>query len=142
MAASAGFSGMQELIAGLGQLSATVQAEAGDIVLGAAVTMSSDVKREYGTGPTGNLAARVVVEKAGPLRVKVRTKAPHAHLYEFGTVQRFTHGTGANRGTMPAKPVFVPAAVRTRKRMVDDLKDLVRRQRVRGMTGTLEVRDR
>lgn len=141
MAQAAGFTGMQALLDDLSRMAAEVQAEAGDIVLGAAVSMSADVKAQYGQGPTGNLARGVVVEKRTPLRVKVRTKAPHAHLFEFGTVQRFTKGTGANRGTMPAKPVFVPAAVKARARMQRDLTTLVRRQRVRGMTGAMEVRE-
>lgn len=135
-----GFSGMADLIADLGRL-AEVPEEAAGIVRTTAELMEAEVVQAY-PAHEGELRRRVVREELGPLRWKVRSKAPHAHLYEYGTVQRFTAGRGANRGTMPAKPTFIPAAVRARTRMVDRLTDLVKRQKVRGMTGTMEIRER
>lgn len=140
--ATEGFTGMAELIADLGRMGHDVERDAGGIVLRTADAMANDVIGGYPV-KEGGLRAGVVVEKsaASPTRVKVRSKSPHAHLFENGTVQRHTAGTGANRGTMPAKPTFVPAAVRARRRMTEELVGLVRRQKVRGMTGTLEVRE-
>ncbi|MGE0460901.1 MAG: HK97 gp10 family phage protein [Vicinamibacterales bacterium] len=143
--ATEGFTGMADLIADLGRMGEDVQREAAGVVRSTAELMQAEVVRDYDEAD-GDLRRGVVVEPGRgvsadlALRWKVRSKAPHAHLYEFGTVQRFTAGTGANRGTMPAAPTFVPAAVRARARMVDRLTALLRRQRVKGMTGTMEVR--
>ena len=137
---------MAELIADLSHLGESVERETAQVVQRAAEEMGAELQRRY-PSYEGVLRRRVVVESrpspaGGPvLRWKVRSKAPHAHLYEYGTVQRFSGATGANRGTMPATPTFVPAAVRARRRMIDGLQALVRRQRVRGMTGQLEVRE-
>lgn len=90
---------------------------------------------------TGRLASRVVVERqSNALRAKVRTKAPHAHLYEYGSIRRYTRGSGANRGQMPAQPTFVPAAIRWRARMVDRVLAAMRGLRIPGLTGSPEVR--
>ena len=40
--------------------------------------------------------------------VKVRNPAPHAHLVEFGTGERFTKD-GKSKGSMPARPFLRPA---------------------------------
>ena len=152
---SEGFTGVAALIRDLERMDEEVQTEAGGIVRASALLMEAEVERAYAEAE-GALRRGVVVEEmdrgqfvrdgGGPrnqhhaLRWKVRSKAPHAHLYEFGTVQRFTNDTGANRGTMPAKPTFIPAAVRTRARMQRELEGLVRRQRVKGMSGAMELR--
>jgi HK97 gp10 family phage protein len=144
--ANEGVSGMAALIADLARMGEAVQRESAGIVKSTADLMKAEVVRDYPVAD-GELRRRVVVEQGrrgdgenSSLRWKVRSKAPHAHLVEYGTVQRFTNDTGANRGTMPAKPVFVPAAVRARARMVRELVGIVRKQRVKGMTGSLEVR--
>lgn len=59
----------------------------------------------------------------------VKSRAPHAHLFERGTGQRQT-ARGANRGRMPPAPsgqAMVPIVIRRRRVMVEALKDLVRR---------------
>lgn len=106
--------------------------------------LATELRSSYDQGGTGTLAARVVVEAGRDprgLRVKVRSKAPHAHLYEYGTIQRFTSGTGANRGTMPAKPTFIPAAIRWRERMKRATKTVLQSLRVPGFHGSPEVRE-
>lgn len=137
--ATEGFSGMPELIAGLARMGEHVQREAAGITRSAAQVMAARVVSQY-PSHTGTLRSRVVVESLSPLRQKVRSKAPHAHLFEKGTVNRRTASTGANRGRMPARPTFIPEAVRARGRMVDELIALLKRQTVPGMTGTMEVR--
>lgn len=145
--ATEGFTGMAELLRGLEQLGETVQQEAAGIVEGSARLMAANVAPQYASR-TGTLRDRVVVEKGRiasvgtqALRWKVRNKAPHAWLYEKGSAQRFTAGTGANRGRMPAKATFVPAAIRAREGMRRQLIALVKRQRVPGMSGSMEVRE-
>lgn len=106
--------------------------------------LATELRSAYTLGGTGTLASRVSVEPgkdAFGLRMKVRSRAPHAHLYEFGTVQRFTAGTGANRGTMPAKPTFIPAAIRWRERMKRAAKTALQSLRVPGFRGSPEVRE-
>jgi hypothetical protein len=145
--ADEGFAGMGALIRALQQLPAELRQEAEGVVNATADLMAAEVRQTYEQHRhTGNLAAHVVVEKGteragGELRAQVRSTAKHAHLFERGTVQRFTAGKGANRGTMPATPVFVPAAVRSRRRMVDRLVGILRRAKVLGMDGIMEVRE-
>jgi len=107
-----------------------------------AESLAAEVRDAY-PKVTGNLADHVKVDKGdvSSLRVRVRTTAKHAHLYEYGTVRRFTAGTGANRGTMPARPIFVPAAIRWRARMVTATKAALQRMRIPGFTGSAEVRE-
>ncbi len=161
--ATEGFKGMAELIRGLERLGGAVQTEAASIVRTTAQLMAARVRSLYPRRPAGRKAGalqdRVVIEEGrgqftathrsgggvagtfvGSLRWKVRSKAPHAHLYEFGTVVRRTASRGANRGRMGATPTFVPEAVRARERMRRELIALIERQSVPGMTGRLEVR--
>lgn len=116
--------------------------ELGPIVESTAAGLVSELKATYAK-VDGVLAERVVSEpgRSSPLLVKVRSKAPHAHLYEYGTVRRFTKGSGAARGTMPAQPTFVPAAVRWRDRMIRQVKGALGRLQVPGFTGSFEVRE-
>lgn len=77
---------------------------------------------------TGRLVRRVVTEfpSARILVGIVRSKAPHAHLFEFGTKPR-RNAAGANRGVMPAASpeVVVPIARRRRERMVRRLAEML-----------------
>ena len=140
-----GFRGMADLIRGLERMGDAVQREAAVIVEDTAERMAFSVRQRYPRGKTGTLRDRVVVEQLHPssgasLRWKVRSKAPHAHLYERGTVNRRTASTGANRGRMAAHPIFIPEAIRHRTVMVHRLVDLLARQTVPQMTGHMEVR--
>lgn len=81
--------------------------------------------------PPGNLRRRVVItnksNNASALFI-VRSAAPHAHLFEFGTARRQT-ASGANRGSMPAAQLadrMIPKVVRIRRRMVERLLEIVR----------------
>lgn len=161
--ATEGFKGMGELIRGLERMGAHVQTEASSIVRTTAQVMAARVRGQYPRRATGNKAGalqdRVVVEEGrgqflasrrggggvggtfvGSLRWKVRSKAPHAHLYERGTVERYLASNGARRGRMGATPVFIPQAIRARQTMHNQLVALLVRQTVPGMTGRMEVR--
>jgi len=141
MSAEFKLDGMDEIRAALRTLPEQMTREEwGPIVTDAAGGMVGDLKAVY-PRVSGALAGGVVVEHVSPLVAKVKSTAPHAHLYEYGTIARFTKDTGAARGAMPAKNVFAPAAIRWRERMVQRTKDSLRRMRIPGFTGTPEVRE-
>lgn len=157
MAVNGEFSGMAEMIAALKALPEALQREAEGVVVAAAEQTANEVRSAYLKANksyfqhgrvrenAGNLVAGVVVrrskgESGRRLRAQVKSSAPHAHLYEYGTVSRHLQSNGANRGTMPATPTVVPIAQRNRSRMVAALTDVVKRSKVTGFDGTPEVR--
>lgn len=119
-----GFSGMAELIADLRKLPEALKGEVSKDVHSAADAMVSDLQTNY-PSVTGNLRRGVKQETIDPLKVKVRSTAPHAHLYEYGTARN-----------QPARPTFIPAAIRHRKRMHERFGATLRRIKVSGMTGS------
>ena len=132
---------ISELRADLLALGAVADAETARIVESHARLFAADLPTRYPAGATGNLRGGVRLDKLGPRRFRVQNRAPHAHLYEFGTVRRFTSGSGANRGTMPARPVFVPQAIYWRTQMLQRTASWLRSLRVNGFRGTPEVRE-
>lgn len=144
MSASLSLDGVKEIREALERLPEQLtRDEFGPIVRASAEGLAGELKSSYAR-VTGTLADRVVVEpgrSGNGLMAKVRSKAPHAHLYEYGTVRRRTNETGANRGSMPARPIFVPAAIRARERMVRACADAFRRLKIPGFSGTPEVRE-
>lgn len=63
-----------------------------------------------------SLSSGVRRDKRGPGDYRIRNMAPHAHLFELGTVARF-RSNGAATGRMPAKPVLIPEAIGARARI-------------------------
>lgn len=122
--------GMEEQRAALRNLPQELTAEASRIVEGAANGAAAEMRQNYSQGPTGNLINRVVVTHfdKGKLAAGavVKNLAPHAAIYEWGTQRRQT-AQGWDRGSMPPGRVFIPAAMRARKRMRDQLIALVER---------------
>lgn len=126
--------GLDELRRQLRSLPEDMTQEANVIVRAHADDAARAIVSGYAEGPTGNLRRGVVTERgAGTGRLGasaiVRSRAKHAWLFENGSGQRRT-STGANRGRMPAAPEsqrFIPKAIRVRRRMVEALKDLLRR---------------
>jgi hypothetical protein len=120
--------GLDGFRAALRQLPQELAQEAGDIVSGAATTAGEQIQRAYGE-KTGRLrrGVKVTQEQAQfGARAIVRSTAPHASIYEYGTKQR-RNSKGANRGTMPAFHAAIPIIVGARKSMVSKLVQLVRR---------------
>lgn len=80
---------------------------------------------------TGRLARQVTTEFPSTtiLYGQVLSRAPHSHLFEFGTRKRHTD-RGWNRGAVPeADPqVTVPIAQRRRERMMRRLADVLRQR--------------
>jgi Bacteriophage HK97-gp10, putative tail-component len=122
------FEGLDELRAALRNLPTHLAAEASRPVQGAANAAAASIKAGYPVR-TGKLRDHLIVEtidapfQAGAL---VKNTARHAAIFEYGTQARHT-AIGANRGSMPPGHVFIPAIVRARRRMYEDLKGLLER---------------
>jgi phage gpG-like protein len=86
----------------------------------------------HGTWPqqttSGNLRDRVKTSYPSStiLIGTVKSTAPHAGLYEFGTQTRHTD-SGATRGASPPHPVTVPTARKYRRKMETELIAMVQR---------------
>lgn len=128
--------GFDELRAALRALPAELAGEAIAIVEKNAIDMMTEVRAVYRLHRrTGRLEGGVVVRRLSKSRfgagIEVRSTAPHAYIVENGTQARHT-SLGANRGSMPdsAPPahVFIPAAIRHRRTMREQLKALVERK--------------
>ena len=128
MASGVTLTGFAEYRRNLREAPKRVQELAGYITEDAGTSMGRGLKAEFPEGPTGNLRRGVRVEQIGPYNWRVRSTARHTHLVEEGTGRRFTKGTGAFRGVMPASHIFVPLAVRTRALMVSRLEAMVERE--------------
>lgn len=123
--------GLSELRAALRKLPGDLTDEASEIVMRAADGAKAEVVGAY-PEREGRLRRGVTVDRSkGQFthRAIVRSRAPHAHLFEFGTKAR-RNKSGANRGSMPKAPqshAMLPIVIRRRRAMVDALIDLVRR---------------
>jgi hypothetical protein len=133
MSATITWIGLAELRAALKNLPAELTGNAAGIVRTAAATAAADIRAAYPEGETGNLRKGVRVSDKGggvhTVRSVVRSTAPHAFLYEYGTQTRQTKA-GAGRGWMFKKfglgprvgaNVFVPIVERTRRQMFEAL---------------------
>jgi hypothetical protein len=126
------FDGLDELREQLRQLPADLTEKGIGIVTEHAQAAERAIETGYPIGRTGNLRRRVVLERSASTKnscsFAVRSRAPHASIFERGTVERHTK-KGFNRGRMPQQPEserLIPKAIRIRKRMTDALIDLVR----------------
>lgn len=127
------FAGLDAFRAALRALPEDLAHEGATIVEANATEAARKTQQGYPQGPTGNLKRRVSVESNGGGRfgvvATVRSRAPHASMFERGTRQRQTR-TGANRGAMPQASEaqrMIPVVIRRRKIMFEALKNLVRR---------------
>jgi hypothetical protein len=123
------FEGLEELKAALRALPENLAGEAGKIIEGAGNRAALDLKRAYPV-VTGHLRDGVEVthERSGvSARAVVRSRAPHAWLYEHGVAGRKV-GKGLNR-----TPTFVFAKTmsRVRREMYDALQALLERYGLR-----------
>jgi bacteriophage HK97-gp10 putative tail-component len=123
--------GLTELRAALRHLPAQLTAEADAIIRASADQAKREIQAAYPEGPTGNLKRGVTVQHNASkffTSAIVRSRAKHAHLFEFGTRRRTSRR--GNRGAMPVAPEgqrMIPIAIRIRRQMVTALIDLVRR---------------
>jgi hypothetical protein len=119
------WSGLDELRGWLRTLPASLAGEASDIVIAAAEGAKRDM---HYPRRTGNLADHVFVTKAAAgiygAGATVKNTAKHAGIFESGTQARHTD-LGANRGAATAGHVFVPAVIRRRRWMWDQLQAMM-----------------
>jgi len=119
--------GLDEFKADLEKLPEGLTTDSDPIVSSAANGAAADIRAGYPTR-TGNLKKNVFVsrlDKGKDFRgYIVKNTAPHAFIFENGTQARHT-AIGANRGAMPPGHVFVPAVIRRRRQMYEQLKALL-----------------
>lgn len=139
MGATVRFEGLDELRQALRELPQELVSEASDIVQQHADRAGEAIRAAYNQHRgTGYLADHVTVSKQRTgvtATATVRSNAPHAALFEFGTGSLNVQHSGAprqtkrgaNRGSSPPQPTVIPIAIRERRAMVTDLIDLVKR---------------
>jgi hypothetical protein len=122
--------GLQDLYKQLRALPEELTEEAAGIVKLHTFGAKDEITAAYPIGPTRKIKGRLV--HGGHLRAGmdaaqlsaarwginyvVTNRAPHAYMYENGTEQRYT-ATGAERGKTKAHHVFIPRAMKWRRRM-------------------------
>lgn len=133
MAARFEWKGLRELQVWMEQLPAAVKGEARHIVQdtanGAAVRIRSNYSAHVHTGRLRDSVRVSMAESRHRITGTVKTSAPHAHLFEFGTAARQT-SQGWKRGIMPAAPpahAFLPVIEQDGRRMIAKFLDVLRR---------------
>lgn len=113
----------------------------GALVERAAQTTKTRVQAAYPVGPTGTLRRRVSVGQPRGFATTgsgtvipaliVRASAPHVHIWQEGTVERFdSTRANARRGRSPRHGRVMEAiAAQTRQEMLNDAQALVTRDR-------------
>lgn len=136
------WSGFDEYLKELVNLPQVLVGEAGHLTEGTVNGLVVDVRSAYSSHVhTGNLRNRVVIAPARPRGARlftgmvVKSTARHATIFEKGTDPRRTK-RGFNRGTMPAADLFVPLAMRARRRLVDQFRQLLLRHGASSVTVT------
>lgn len=114
-------------------LPADLAAEGSTIVDEAALRAKNEIEAAY-PERSGSLkkGLRLKVRQLGQYgaAVVLANTSPDSHLFENGTQARHTN-IGANRGSMPARPTFVPAVRRSRRWMYEQFKALLTRAGLR-----------
>lgn len=124
------WNGLSGLRAQLSAMPGALADEAVPIIQTAAEQAAEKIKQAYPV-VEGNLRRGVKVRglrrEGAAVSIAVVSTAPHAHLYEYGTVRR-ANLKGANRGTMPARPVVSAVAPRSRRTMDEALIAMLERK--------------
>jgi hypothetical protein len=130
MSAKLELKGIDELRKALRELPKHLTSEASEIVNSTANELRTETQNALPRGPTGKLISTVRVEPQTSslvANVVIRLPAKHAHLVEYGTETRQT-ALGWKRGKMPPRHIFVPRAIRARKRMWDRIERMLTRE--------------
>lgn len=120
------FGGLEELKAALRTLPEDLTGEAGHLVEARGNSAAATIKAGY-PSRTRDLIDKLTVEftRSGlSARAVVSNTSKHALAFELGTQARHT-ALGANRGSMPANPLFSQTMRRERRGLNDDLADLL-----------------
>jgi len=136
MSATLRLDGVLALRAALRRLPEGLADQAGTLVRAQAQNAAGAIRAGYAR-KSGNLQDHVVVEEDTRsrfgVRYRVRSRALHAYIYEYGTQARhyFTKaGKKHATGVMPAAPplrAFIPKMIDARHRMYDELAWLLTR---------------
>jgi hypothetical protein len=130
MANEVRWDGLEEYRELLRALPEALAQETAHLVEAAANGAALDIRRAYPVR-TGKLRDRVTVTRLNKGKygtgLIVKNTAPHAWLFENGTQARHT-ALGANRGSMPPGHVFIPLAIKARRRLYGQVKDLLVRK--------------
>lgn len=94
--------------------------------------LQSAVRDKAPKGKTGNLRKGIKVKQLdrrgdNPRSVIVKSTAPHDHLIEFGTSERYQKTTGRYTGAGTANPFFRPAVLANRDRIYTEIVDGLRK---------------
>lgn len=123
------FEGLEELRASLRKLPKDLRDDAEVIVLKAANSAANDIRVGYGqhriTGELQDKVEVVQLQGAAFAGAIVQNKSKLAFIFENGTQARHTK-LGYNRGAMPPGRVFVPAMIRWRRTMYDNIRQMMR----------------
>ncbi len=124
--------GLEDLKAALRALPAELTTEASKIIEGAANGAVLDIRRAYPVvmGPLRDRVDVMFTQGAVSAGALVRSRAPEAYLYEYGTEARHTK-LGLNRGRMPPTHAFGQVMAKVRRRMYEDLGALLERKGLR-----------
>jgi hypothetical protein len=118
---------VSKLVRAIEQASADMQKRAGEVVARASAGTASAWKGLIPVGPRGtksqarkgpHLRDTVRASKKRDLAYQVRAGAPHAHLWEAGTISRFHKRSGKGTGRMPAARKLVASAQEQRRQML------------------------
>lgn len=123
------WSGLDEFGAQLRQSPTALVTEALDIAQAAAEGAKADMQYPRITGDLGDHIT-ATAGTAGPFAVKATVLNPSflATIFEYGTEARHyvtRNGKQHLLGRMPATPTFIPAVVRRRRAMYEELKALI-----------------
>ena len=128
---------VSDLARAMDHASDEIKREVAGLVDAAAYRTQSRVQAAYPVGPTGTLRSRVIVTQprrfqGGPVPPRqVRATAPHVHIWQEGTRDRFDATRGnAYRGRSPRHGrVFEAIAAQERREMLQRAEDLLRKDR-------------
>jgi hypothetical protein len=130
--------GLEEYRTELKELPVELTGEAAKLIQGEANAAFVAIKSAYPLR-SGKLRDGMKVEHIAPGgRLKaasiVKNTTRYAWVYDRGMQARHT-SKGWQRGPMPAKPTFIPAIVRARRKIVDLVKALIARHGATRVTG-------
>jgi len=119
---------LHEALRRLDALGDAVRASVRDEAATVAERMATELRDAY-PEVTGNLRRGVRVEH-GRRGSYVLSRAPHAHLYEWGTRERKTYTRASGpmqgaKGRVEGRNVFVPTAITSRNTYLDRLTRLI-----------------
>lgn len=126
------FEGLAELKAALRALPAELKAQSSRIVRDAANSAAGEIRADYarkikhqGTGKLVDGVSVLHEDTTFSTGAIVINKSKIANIFENGSQARHTD-LGYNRGSMPPGHVFIPVVTRRRRRMYEELAEMLK----------------